>query len=63
MICAAESAGSASKIMKFTTIINQTRSGMRINVIPLQRSDTAVAITLMAETVLPMLVSRRLRIQ
>ena len=45
------------------TIINQTKSGMRINVIPLQRSVTAVAITLMAETVLPTLVSSRLRIQ
>jgi hypothetical protein len=63
MICAAERAGNARMIMKFVTIIIQTNSGMRIKVIPRQRIVKAVAITLMAETVLPTLVSSRLRIQ
>jgi hypothetical protein len=63
MICAPDSPGSASKIMKFVTSISQTSSGMRINVIPGHRSEMVVAITLMADTVLPILVSSRLRIQ
>ena len=63
MICAPESPGNASRIMKFVTSISHTSSGMRINVMPGQRSAMMVAITLMAETVLPTLVSNRLRIQ
>jgi len=63
MICAAESEGNARMIMKFVTIIIQTKSGIRINVNPRQRIVRAVTITFMAETVLPTLVSSRLRIQ
>jgi len=55
--------GNARMIMKFVTIIIQTNSGMRINVIPRQRIVKAVTITLIAETVLPTLVSSRLKIQ
>ncbi len=49
--------------MKEVTIDNQTKSGKRIIVIPLQRRLTAVAMTLIAETMLPTPLRSRLNIQ
>ncbi len=63
MICAAVSGGSASRIIPETTRFSQTKSGMRMSVIPLQRMLTVVTMTLMAETMLPMPLTNRARIQ
>jgi len=48
--------------MKLVTIIIQTKSGIRIRVIPWQRIETAVVITLIEETVVPMPVNSKLKI-
>ena len=63
MSCAAVSGGSASRIMPEVTSINQTKSGMRISVMPGHRKLTVVTITLSADTMLPMPLTRRARIQ
>ena len=50
-------------IITATTTFNQTNSGMRMRVMPLQRKLTTVAMTLIAETMLPMPAISRLRVQ
>ena len=52
-----------SASMTFSAAAYYAAAGIRINVIPRQRIVKAVAITLMAETVLPTLVISRLKIQ
>ena len=63
MICAADNGGSARMIITATTTFNQTNSGMRMRVMPLHRKLTTVAMTLIAETMLPMPATSRLRVQ
>ena len=54
MICAAVSGGSAISTSDAITSIIQTNSGIRDSVIPLQRMQIMVAITLIALAMLPM---------
>src|SRR5262245_7146539 len=63
MICAADNGDSASRIMKEVTIDSQTKSGRRSIVIPLQRRLTAVAMTLIAEAILPTPLTSKLKVQ
>ena len=53
IIWAADRGGSARRIIPETTSIIQTKSGMRMSVIPLHRRLTMVVMTLRAETMLP----------
>src|SRR5262245_22297665 len=63
MICAADNGGSARIIIPDVTSTNQTNSGMRMSVMPLHRKLTTVAMTLIAETMLPTLLTNKPRIQ
>src|SRR5436305_143533 len=48
MICAADSGGSASRTIQPSTSMSQTNRGILISVIPGQRIETMVAMTLIA---------------
>ena len=63
MICAADNGGIASRIIPETTSTIQTKSGIRMNVMPLHRIVTMVTMTFRAEAELPIPLTSKPRIQ
>ena len=63
MICAADSGGSASSTIHPSTSIIHTNNGIFTSVIPGQRIETTVAMTLIALLMLPTPESRTASVQ